>query len=213
MMMMMMNDDISRLEELLNPDALVETESGKVAGKGKVRLSETINETGKEYSIDVKNLPNDTLVIKADKFEQNKTISRKFRMRADYILVNEDEMVFVELKSGKIRRKDIKQQLMGAQCLVDYLICIGRRFFNDDNFLKTTSAKQHFVAIIDFNNQTGGFKSRKRDTVSAQQKNKSKPGHESKTTPNDSPEKMARIKAGSSSSNSLYYKKLLSGSG
>ena len=200
-MMMMMKDDISRLEKLLNPGALVETESGKVAGKGKVRLSEEINETGKEYSIDVKNLPNDTLVIKADKYPQNETISKSFRMRADYILVNEDEMVFVELKSGKIRRKkDIEQQLMGAQCLMDYLICIGRRFFNDDNFLKTTSAKQHFVAIIDFNNQTGGFKSRKRDTVS-------------KTTPNDSPEKMARIKAGSSSSNSLYYKKLLSGSG
>ena len=200
-MMMMMKDDISRLEKLLNPGALVETESGKVAGKGKVRLSEEINETGKEYSIDVKNLPNDTLVIKADKYPQNETISKSFRMRADYILVNEDEMVFVELKSGKIRRKkDIEQQLMGAQCLMDYLICIGRRFFNDDNFLKTTSAKQHFVAIIDFNNQTGGFKSRKRDTVS-------------KTTPNDRPEKMASIKAGSSSSNSLYYKKLLSGSG
>ncbi len=184
-----MTTDFCLLEKLLNPTALVDIDPGKREAK--------LFETWKEYGIYVKKLPSETLIIKADNFSPDKIIdcqnNKDFCKRADYIIVNEYEIIFVELKYGKTNgKKHIKQQLIGAQCLMDYLIVIGRRFFNHPNFLKSASEKQYFVAIVN-------FKLNKRPTEFVKkQKHKA----------NNSPEKMLCLKVGSAGS--INYKQLFS---
>jgi len=183
----MMNDFL-RLQRLLNPAALVDTDSDLPP-----KLTESTPQVS--YSVELKNLPSDTLIIKADDFLPDKIIdcqsNKGFCKRADYIIVNEHEIIFIELKYGKaIEKKHIKKQLMGAQCLMDYLIGIGKRFYNHSKFLETTSTNQYFVVIA-------GFSLNKRTTKK----------QDSASVVNDSPDRMLILKIGNA--NVLNYNRLL----
>ena len=112
----------------------------------------TLQETDplNSYEIELRGLPSDSLLVKTDKFKiEIGFLNSKngILRRADYAIVNEDEIVFLEMKSGDIKRNEIMQQFNGAQCVMDYCAAIGRHFFNDPNFLSPAIKKPHLVLL------------------------------------------------------------------
>lgn len=104
------------------------------------------------YEIELRGLPSDSLLVKTDKFKiKTGFLNRRngILRRADYAIVNENEIVFLEMKSGKkIKRNKVIQQFHGAQCVMDYCAAIGKHFFNDPNFLSPAIKKPHLVLLL-----------------------------------------------------------------
>lgn len=112
----------------------------------------TLQETdpSNPYEIELRGLPPDSLLVKTDgfKIETGFLNGRNgILKRADYALVNENEIVFLEMKSGDIKKSEVIQQFHGAQCVMDYCAAIGKHFFNDPNFLSPARKKQHLVLL------------------------------------------------------------------
>ena len=121
----------------------------KVSSQGVAILKE--NDPSNPYEIELRNLPTDSLLVKIDKFKEKTDFlngRNGIARRADFALVNADEIVFIELKSGKIQRKEVERQLHGAQCVMDYCASIGNRFFNNPNFLEPAIQNPHLVLLI-----------------------------------------------------------------
>lgn len=190
-------NDFTLLNSLLNKATLVPIDARQA------KLKETETGTGSSYHVILKGLPDDTLILKTDKFpspdkffdcNNNSGICK----RADYVVVNEQKMIFIELKKTKARKNNTKKQLLGAQCVMDYCIAVGRRFFGHDPFLKNAVKKPHFVSIV-----TKGNSIRKRNTRIWKQS----PGKTVRHL-NNTPEAMLQLKGG----NSLHYGQLLADS-
>jgi hypothetical protein len=105
-----------------------------------VRLTENIDNTS--YSIKIKGLPKETLILKADEFPALLNFFKGLQgecKRADYIILtnikNKKIAIFLELKSGNPDNKDIINQLKGAFCLYKYLQKIGQIFWDYTDFL------------------------------------------------------------------------------
>ena len=173
---------IDNLRRILNPSSIT-----KVSNQGVAILKE--NDPSNPYEIELKGLPTDSLLVKIDKFKEKTDFlngSSGIARRADFALVNDDALVFIELKSGKIQRTVVERQLRGAQCVMDYCASIGNRFFNDPNFLNPAINNPHLVLL-----HTGRSMNKRRSIV---EKNQSS-NHPFKT-----------IKCGSS----VYFRELLS---
>lgn len=98
----------------------------------------------------IKNVPIDTIVIKADAFSAPKTVfigNRGECKRADYIVISESKkcIIYIEMKSGADDTAKIKKQLHGAQCFLKYCQEIGKSFWGDRDFL--SGYKSRFVSI------------------------------------------------------------------
>ena len=173
---------IDNLRRILNSSSITE-----VSGQGVAILKE--NDPSNPYEIKLKGLPTDSLVVKIDRFKE-KTYFLNGRLgiarRADFALVNDDAIVFIELKSGKIQRTVVERQLHGAQCVMDYCASIGNRFFNDPNFLDPAINNTHLVLL-----HTGRSMNKRRSTADTTQRS----NHPFKT-----------ISCGSS----VYYRQLVS---
>ncbi len=134
---------IDNLRRILNQSSIT-----KVSGQGVAILKE--NDPSNPYEIELKGLPADSLLVKIDRFKEKTHFlngRNGIARRADFAIVNDDAIVFIELKSGKIQRTVVERQLHGAQCVMDYCASIGNRFFNDPNFLNPAINNQHLVLL------------------------------------------------------------------
>ena len=129
---------INILRNLIKDDATVEI---------KVKFNNyycDLDELDSDYKLTINNLPQDTIVIKADKFPEPSKIFNGSKMeckRADFVVVTETptkKIFYIELKRSKnsASSKEINAQLMGAKCLMEYCKAIGREFWKVDNFLE-----------------------------------------------------------------------------
>ena len=136
-------NDIEILQEMLNPDAQVPLHQGK--DKPYVQLKDAQART----IVEIKGLPHDSLVIRAEEFEDPLTLFKglkRERKRADFVIVSNDErgkwIICIETQAGtsKNRGLTLLAQLKGAQCLISYCKCIGKVLLAiRGNFLVTIS--------------------------------------------------------------------------
>jgi len=93
------------------------------------------------YNFTLRHIPNDSIVIKCDKFPNLCALGQEFFLnengeckRADYALISESSNVimFFELKKSKrsSKRADAILQLKGATCVVNYCGLIAAEFLN-----------------------------------------------------------------------------------
>ena len=147
--------DIDILRELMSDDALVMAANDH-DGRNILVLREP--EAHPAYAITIRGLPDDVLAIKADRFPPPSFRGdRGERKRADFIIVaaraTRNWMVYVEMKgaeSGRVRSRsgaEIRQQLMGAKCLVAYCREAGRMFWRQPDFLEERNYQQRFVGV------------------------------------------------------------------
>ena len=139
------------LRELIKDEALVTIKKGPY-GKPQVILVEPQNQGKHEYSVVINAMPHDSIVIKTDVFPAPKHIfncSRGECKRADFVIItntkNQKLIIFIELKKGKGKTKEIAQQLKGSQCVVDYFKSIVNVFWEQKDFLK--HYEYRFVSI------------------------------------------------------------------
>ena len=144
--------DFDILRDLFLDEPLAEIEYQY--GKEIIVLKESGNQQP-EYSLRIRNLPDDFFVFKADKFPPPDGAFRDTKgecKRADFVLIASDDranwIVYIEMKSGNTgSASEIEQQLRGAQCLVAYCRAIGHRFWQEPRFLEEKKYTQRFVSV------------------------------------------------------------------
>ncbi|BAQ63572.1 hypothetical protein GM3709_337 [Geminocystis sp. NIES-3709] len=131
------SDDLQILDEMINDNSKLNLITNNK--KKEVILKEI---DGHEYSVTIKNIPEETIVIKSDCFESPESIFKNTKReckRCDFIIISYEEnrkfIIFIEMKSGKGDNKEIIQQLKGGKCLVKYFQIIGKEFWQNLNFL------------------------------------------------------------------------------
>ena len=150
-----MTSDLDVLRELINDGALVQLSGEPGHGRRPAKLEETGNDTDENrYSIWIKGIPDDAVIIKTDAFPAPKSIFKCGRgecKRADYVIVastgSKNYIVYMEMKKGRGDRGNIVDQLKGSECFVSYCRAIAGRFWNRPNFLDSNSCESRFVSI------------------------------------------------------------------
>ena len=124
-------NDIQILREMLNPDTQVMLQPGQ--GRPSVQLTDS--QSG--ITVEIKGLPYNTIVIRAENFENPLTVfngSRGERKRADFVIVSNDEserkwIICIETQEMDAKlASHVVQQLKGAYCFVSY--CRYMRVFH-----------------------------------------------------------------------------------
>lgn len=145
-------NDIQVLQEMLSPDAQVLLQSGQ--GRPSVQLTDLQSGT----TVEIKGLPHNSIVIRAEDFENPLTIfngSKGERKRADFVIVSNDEherkwIICIETQEMDAKlASHVVQQLKGAYCFIHYCKCIGKSFWELDEFLDDYDYR--FVSIVDIN--------------------------------------------------------------
>lgn len=172
-------NDIAILKEMLSEGAQVRLQ--QVAGNTAVELKDKQGET----SVEITELPNDSIVIKVD-YSKPLNILKSVkgqRRRADFAIVSNaaKNKWIICIETQKATGKDpaeVEQQLRGAECLIGYCKCIGKSFWQSKNFLD--GYQYRFVSIVNINidKQTTRFY---------------KPGSRPKKRLHDSPENFREI--------------------
>lgn len=140
--------DLELLNKMIKASARIAVESHY--RNYKVVLSETKCPSSK---VEIRNIPQDAVIIVADKFPQPDGIfdgARGECKRADYIIVAEKDgctvAVYIEMKcTNSATATDIQNQLRGAYCVFGYCQAIGREFWKEPNFLN--GAVHRFVSF------------------------------------------------------------------
>lgn len=187
-----MTSDLKVLQELVKKQAIVSLKSTSYSKKI-ITLKESSD--GSQYAVEIKGIPKDAIAIKADMFpapDHIFTCQRGECRRADYILVTSSDqgnfIVYIEIKKGRAKSKEIIEQLKGAQCFIAYCREIGRIFWQKEDFLGT-QYQSRFVSIREISLN-------KRPTMAQPEP----PG-----SLNNTPEKALRIKG----YDNLHFKKLI----
>ena len=99
-------------------------------------------------------LPNDTIVIKMDRYPYESIAQSMFQCahgeckRSDYVIINEPSkcIVYIELKSGRgsTEIKHIANQLRGAECFIKYCKVIASSFWGKTILV---NYNRHYVVI------------------------------------------------------------------
>ena len=137
------------LLEMLRKDAL--EPKGLERGKPIIKL----RQGGKHrYSVTIYQPPSDSLVIKAENFPAPSDFfkgSKGENKRADFIVISEGRRVilYIELKAGKRKPGEIKQQLKGASCVLAYCKEVARQFWNKNDFLDNYDCR--YIGIVGVN--------------------------------------------------------------
>lgn len=99
-------------------------------------------EKSPDSTVTIAGLPSDTIVINLDDNISNDRIfngSRGECKRADYLIIaeaqNKKRILIIEMKTSKDKPKNVINQLKGASCCVRYLQEVGKKFWNQDEFL------------------------------------------------------------------------------
>ena len=148
-------NDIKILKEMLRSRVRVPLQYKK--GKSP---SVKLKDKESKATIEIENLPQDSIVIKPETFEFKYVVfagSKDERRRADFVIVSNEGtrkwIIFIEIKEGKIdgqKRNRVIAQLRGAQCIMDYCKSIGREFWSAKGFLRGYDYR--FVGIVDIDN-------------------------------------------------------------
>ena len=137
-----MND--SNLLEQLFGDKLIKSEMGDY-GKHCIKLNES-----SDYFVTINNVAEIAIAIKTDNFPDLKNFFNCCSdigqcKRADFVVVTDKKLIFIELCKGKKQAKEVVQQLKGAQCVIEYCRNIGSKFYDYDSFLQDYSS--YFVSF------------------------------------------------------------------
>ena len=129
-------NDTEILKEMLRSDAhvpLPHTDSRR-----SVKLTDKESAT----TVEIKGIPQDSVVIKADNFVSPDTVFKGSKgecKRADFVIVSNDSkkwIICIETQTGNYKeRREVIEQLRGALCFVNYCKCIGKEFWREDEFL------------------------------------------------------------------------------
>ena len=145
--------DFKILRDLTRDDALASIQYQY--GKKTIVLKEPGNQRQSAYSLKIRNVPDDIIAFKADAFPPPKSIFKNSKgecKRADFVVIASSHeaswIVYIEMKSGKAGlEKEIRQQLLGAQCLVAYCRAIGQGFWQEPQFLQEKNYQQRFISV------------------------------------------------------------------
>ncbi len=128
--------DFEILHEMIVPAAIVPVDSTKA------RRSVCLTEPENTSCITISGLPEKTMIIKTDSFRAPDTWfngTKGERKRSDFIIIADNGrkkvILYIEMKSSTDPRKEIIQQLKGAQCVMAYCREVGRVFWERANFL------------------------------------------------------------------------------
>ena len=135
---------IGNLKKIIDPQSFEEAQSG-------THLILEERDKSNPYKIDLKGVPSGSLLLKTENFvPQRRFLVNKngLHKRADYALIANDKIIFIELKSGSPNTKEIERQFYGAKCAIDYCAAIGKHFLNDPNFLNPAIKSQHCVLLF-----------------------------------------------------------------
>ena len=143
-------NDITILQEMLNVGAQVPLQQS--AGSTSVKLKDKQAKT----SVEITDIPYDSLVIKAEAFKDPAVFkgSKGERRRADFVIVSNaaTEKWIICIETQKATGKDsekVEQQLRGAECFIGYCKCIGQSFWQSQEFLD--GYQYRFVSIVNIN--------------------------------------------------------------
>lgn len=144
-------NDIQILREMLIDRLQVRSQQEQ--SKFSVELTDLTSGT----TVKIKGLPPNSIVIRADDFEEPLIIFNGAHgecKRADFVIVSDDEyegkwIICIETKGGKKTRPKIIAQLKGAKCFISYCKCIGKSFWESEEFLD--GYKYRFVSIARLN--------------------------------------------------------------
>lgn len=145
-------NDIQILQEMLNPHTQVPLQSGR--GRPSVQLTDL--QSG--ATVEIKGLPHNSIVIRTEDFENPLTVfngSKGERKRADFVIVSNDErgkkwIICIETQEMDSKlASHVIQQLKGASCFVSYCRCIGKSFWEYEEFLD--GYQYRFVSIVELN--------------------------------------------------------------
>ena len=145
-------NDIQILQEMLIDGVQVRLQQQE-HGRFSVELTDSQSDT----TVQIKGLPFDSIVIRADDFEDPLTIfkgSKGERKRADFVIVSNDErerkwIICLETKGGNKTRAEIVTQLKGANCFINYCKCVGKSFWESEEFLD--DYEYRFVSVVRLN--------------------------------------------------------------
>ena len=152
-------NDIEILRKMFHPAALVALRPGQ--GKPAVELTDAKADT----TVEIKGLPHESVVIRAEDFKVPRTVFNSIngqRKRADFVIVaNEDAkrwIIYIETQAGNYKTAaHIIQQLQGAQCFIGYCKCIGKSFWESEEFLDGYESR--FVSIAGLELEKQGTRS------------------------------------------------------
>lgn len=140
-------NDITILQEMLNVGAQVPLQQS--VGSTSVELKDKQAKT----SVEITDLPHDSLVIRAEAFKPPTVFkgSKGERRRADFVIVSNaaTEKWIICIETQRATGKDseqVEQQLRGAECFIGYCKCIGKSFWQSKNFLD--GYQYRFVSIV-----------------------------------------------------------------
>jgi hypothetical protein len=143
-------NDIEILQEMLISQAQVPLQQVQD------RISVELTDTQAKTTVVIKELPQDSIVIKTDVFELRRAFfsgSKDERRRADYVIVSHEDtkkwIICIETKKGQIKQDRVIAQLRGAQCVMDYCKSIGKEFWTAKGFLE--GYEYRFVGIAHIN--------------------------------------------------------------
>ena len=145
-------NDIQILREMISPEVQVTLQPAQ--GKPFVQLTDLQSGT----TVRINGVPHDSIVIRAEDFENPLTLfngSKGERKRADFVIVSNDEndrkwVICIETQEMDSKlASHVVQQLKGASCFVSYCRCIGKSFWESEEFLD--GYQYRFVSIIDLN--------------------------------------------------------------
>ena len=145
-------NDIQILQEMLNPDVQV------VLQPGQDRPSAQLTDSQSGTTVEIKGLPYNSIVIRAEDFENPLTIfngKKGERKRADFVIVSNDDnetkwIICIETQESNSKKAwHVIQQLKGAYCFTSYCQCIGKSFWGSEQFLD--GYQYRFVSIVEIN--------------------------------------------------------------
>ena len=151
-------NDIEILKKILIPDA-------QVPLRQRQGMSPSVELTDKCTTVEIKGLPHDSIVIKADAFNPPNVFRglRGERKRADFVIVSNEEqrkwMICIEIQASDPKTAaHVEAQLKGAQCFISYCRCIGRSFWGSEEFLD--GYQYRFISMADVNSNKETKKTR-----------------------------------------------------
>ena len=148
-------NDIAILKKMLNQGSQINLQH--VAGKTSVLLKDKQGKT----TVEIVELPDNSIVFKPDYFKPPNILKsvKGQKRRADFAIISnlngEKWIICIETqkRTGK-DRKDVEQQLRGAQCLIGYCQCIGKSFWQSAFFLDGYQFRYVSIGNININKQS-----------------------------------------------------------
>ena len=141
------------LNQMISEAATVplEKEGRKFAIKLRDPKAEEFGAKAKRSEVWIRDAPPDAFIIRADEFPAPKNFfqgDHGENKRADFIIISakKEVILYIEIKSGGGDAGDIKKQLNGAACVLNYCKEVGKRFWREKKFLD--GYDQRYIGIV-----------------------------------------------------------------